>query len=102
MIEGNDRLLKNTRLYSEGRKAPAYLDFAMEIARMPANTAEASLDRITRTKLQKKPGDPVRLSLAKYFICNELSCYSEEKPFGSILQERMEVFSVPMRQHLSI
>lgn len=101
MIGGDDRPLKIARLYSEGRKAPAYLDFAVEIARLPANTAEATLDSIARTKLQKKPSDPVRLSLAKYFVCHALTNYPEEKPYGSILQERMEVFSVPMRQNLS-
>ena len=101
IIEGDEEALKASPLYSKGAGMTGYLQFAMEMAQMPSNLAESKLAEMIGSKNLKKPGDPIRLSLAKYFMKHNIANYPEERLFGMVLLERMEVFSTPMRQHVS-
>ena len=100
IIEGDEEALKTPPMYSKGEGITGYLQFAMEMAQMPSNLAESKLAEMTGPKSLKKPGDHIRLSLAKYFMKHTIANYPEERLFGMVLLERLEVFSTPMRQHV--
>ncbi len=92
ILKGDAEALKASRFFMQGTRILEYLQFALDLAPVAINLMDAKLDKIARTKVHSKTGGHVRLLLARYFQKHAMINEPEERLFGTVLHEWMEVF----------